>query len=176
MKRSITYFTLCIAFAISAFGQTKSGEHQISKTINKMDKNSVNASIKINATPLHVWNVLTNPDKIMLFTGSKVETDWKVGSLIIWSGEMQGTPYKNKGEVLEVKPEHILSHTFWTGMGGDADQPENYSVVTYTINQVDDMTVELTYSRTKIATEMETQIFHAHVQSMLEEIKRISVE
>jgi hypothetical protein len=89
---------------------------------------------------------------------------------------MQGTPYKNKGEVLEVKPEHILSHTFWTGMGGDADQPENYSVVTYTINQVDDMTVELTYSRTKIATEMETQIFHAHVQSMLEEIKRISVE
>ncbi|MEX0965715.1 MAG: SRPBCC domain-containing protein [Bacteroidia bacterium] len=141
-----------------------------------MESNTVNASIKINATPSQVWEVLTNPEKIALYTGSKVETDWKAGSPISWTGEMQGAPYKNKGEVLEIRPASLLRHTFWTGMGGDADQPENYSEVAYTINEVPDNAVELTYSRTKIATETEVQIFQAHIRTMLEEIKRLSEE
>lgn len=141
-----------------------------------MDKNSVNGSIIINSTHSKVWDVLTNPDKIVLYTGSLTKTNWKVGSSITWSGEMHGTKYENKGKVLENMSNILLRYTYWSGMGGDADLPENYSEIIYTLKQVDDNSVELTYSRIKIATEIETQIFQGHIQSMLEEIKRLSEE
>ena len=141
-----------------------------------MKKNSVNGSIKINATPSKVWNVLTNPDKIVLYTGSVTKTDWKVDSPITWSGEMHGSKYENKGKVLENTPNSFLRYTYWSGMGGDADLPENYSEITFTLNHVDNNNLELTYSRIKIASELETQIFQGHIQSMLEEIKRVSEE
>ncbi len=171
MKHKIKLLTLCISIVMSAFGQTNTVK---SKSNHKMENNSVKASIKINATPSQLWNVLTTPEKISQFTGSKVETDWNVGSTISWSGEMQGTPYKNKGKILELKPNKLLRHSFWTGMGGDADQPENYSEVSYSIKQLENNTIELTYSRIKIATEMEAQMFQQHIQSMLDEIKRLS--
>lgn len=175
MKHRIL-LAVCIPLAFSAIGQTKIDKSQISKTENKMDKNSVKASVKIIATPSKVWSVLTDPDKIMLYTGSIAQTDWKVNSPITWSGEMQGAPFENKGEVLENNPSSLLRYTFWTGMGGDADLPENYSEVTYTLDLLDNNTVELTYLRTNIATEMETQIFQAHIHSMLEKIRELSEE
>lgn len=141
-----------------------------------MDKNTVNGSVVINATLSEVWDILTNPDKIELYTGSITKTDWHVDSPITWSGEMHGTKYENKGKVLKNIPTQLLRYTYWSGMGGDADSPENYSEITYTLKQADDNSIELTYSRIKIATEIETQIFQGHLQSMLDEIKRLSEE
>jgi hypothetical protein len=89
---------------------------------------------------------------------------------------MHGTKYQNKGVILENTPNRILQFTYWSGMGGDADLPENYSEITYTLKPVDDNVVELTYSRIKIPTVLEKQIFDGHVQAMLEEIKRLSEE
>jgi hypothetical protein len=89
---------------------------------------------------------------------------------------MHGTKYQNKGTIKEVKISQLLKFTYWSGMGGDADSPENYSEITYTLNQLDSGTIELSYSRINIATEIETQIFQEHIQSMLEEIKNISEE
>ncbi|MEQ1585379.1 MAG: SRPBCC domain-containing protein [Cyclobacteriaceae bacterium] len=139
-----------------------------------MDKNAVKASIIINATASKIWDVLTNPDKIALYTGSQTHTDWVVDSPITWEGEMHGTKFRNKGDVLENVSNKLLRFTYWSGMGGDADLPENYSEVAYTLKQSNDNSTELIYSRIKIATEIEAQIFQGHIQSMLEEIKRLS--
>lgn len=139
-----------------------------------MDNNAVKASIIINAAASKIWNVLTNPDKIALYTGSQTDTDWVVGSPITWEGEMHRRKFRNKGEVLDYVSNKLLRFTYWSGMGGDADLPENYSEIAYTLKQSDDNSTELTYSRIKIATEIETQIFQGHIQSMLDEIKRLS--
>lgn len=139
-----------------------------------MDNSSIKGCININATPSKIWDVLTNPDKIVLYIGAMTQTDWQSGSPITWSGEMQGTKFLNKGKVLENIPNRLLKFTYWSGMGGDADLPENYSEIAYILNPLDDNTVELTYSRIKIATPIEKQIFEGHLPSMLEEIKRIS--
>lgn len=141
-----------------------------------MKNNSVNGGITIHASTASIWNALINPDKIVLYTGSNTITDWEIGSPITWSGEMHGSKYENKGEVLEKVPNQILRYSYWSGMGGDTDLPENYSEITFTLKQSSDNSVELTYSRIKIPTEMETQIFQQHIQSMLEEIKRIAEE
>jgi uncharacterized protein YndB with AHSA1/START domain len=141
-----------------------------------MENNSVKGSIKINAPLSKIWDTLVDPGKIMLYTGSAIHTDWKKGSTITWSGEMHGTKYQNKGTVLENTPNTLLRFTYWSGMGGDADLPENYSEITYTLKPVDNNFGELTYTRIKIPTVLEKQIFDGHLQSMLEEIKRISEE
>lgn len=138
--------------------------------------NTVNGNIIINAKSSKIWDILTNPDKIKLYTGSTTQSDWQVGSAITWSGEMHGTKFENKGRVLENKPNQLLRYTYWSGMGGDTDLPENYSEITYTLKRIDDNSIELTYSRIKIATEIETQIFQGHIQSMLSEIKKLSEE
>ncbi len=139
-----------------------------------MDNNSINGSVRINAQISKIWDTLTNPNKIILYTGSTTQTDWKIGSPIIWSGEIHGIKYENKGEILENNPNIQLRYTYWSGMGGDADLLENYSEITYTLKKADDNSIELTYSRIKIATEIETQIFQSNLQAMLNEIKKLS--
>ena len=61
------------------------------------------AEVQISASPQQVWEALTDPDAISTFMfGSKVDTDWEEGSAITWSGEYDGTPFQDKGEILEV--------------------------------------------------------------------------
>ena len=55
--------------------------------------------------------------------GTNLATDWKVGSPITWSGEWKGTPYVDKGTVLEVEPGRRLAYTHWSPMGGSEDRP-----------------------------------------------------
>lgn len=141
-----------------------------------MDIHSIQGSININATFSKVWDVLTNPVKIVLYTGSMTQTDWAKGSPITWSGEMHGTTFQNKGQVLENVPNSHLRYTYWSGMGGDADLPENYSEITWTINPVSADQVELSYARIKIPTDLEVQIFQGHLPSMLAEIKKLAEE
>ena len=43
-------------------------------------QNSVNGSIAIKATPQKIWDAITNPAKIALYTGSTTDTDWLEGS------------------------------------------------------------------------------------------------
>ena len=48
---------------------------------------------------------LTSPEAISRFMfGAKVDTDWEEGSPITWTGEYEGKPYQDKGEILEVVP------------------------------------------------------------------------
>lgn len=139
-----------------------------------MDKNTVEGSIQIHASPAKVWAVLTQPEQIAHYTGSRFEGDWSKGSALSWSGEMHGTPYRNKGQVLENKAETLLQFSYWSGMGGDADLPENYSEITYTLSAAEEGATTLTYSRTKIPTAMEQQIFEGHLPYMLAEIKQLA--
>lgn len=141
-----------------------------------MQDNSVQGSVIINADIQTIWEVLTNPDKIALYTGARTQTDWGIGSPVTWSGELFGTTYENKGRILENLPHQQLTFTYWSGLGGDMDLPENYSTVSYILNLVDDSSVELTYQRTNIATEIETQIFTENLASMLENIKKLAEE
>lgn len=138
-----------------------------------MAQNSVKGSIIINAQTERIWEVLTNPDKIALYTGSNTTTNWQQGSNISWKGEMHGTAFENKGKVLKVDENAVLKYTYWSGMGGDADLPENYSEITFNLNSVENG-IELAYSRINIPTEIETQIFQGNIQSMLEEIKKLA--
>src|SRR5262245_37788038 len=64
----------------------------------------------IASTPEKVWNALTDPDLTQQYwSGTRIESDWKVGSKVIYRRAGQIT---DEHLVLEVEPGRRLSHTF----------------------------------------------------------------
>jgi len=90
------------------------------------------ARIEIEATPQEVWKALTEPALIGEYMfGTQVETDWKPGSRITWKGEYEGKQFEDRGEILDVEPEHRLAMTHFSPLSGREDRPENYHTVVY---------------------------------------------
>jgi uncharacterized protein YndB with AHSA1/START domain len=99
------------------------------------------AEVDIKAPPERVWQALTDPAEIkQYFFGSDVESDWRPGSPIVWSGEYEGKSYEDKGEVLEVEPNRLLKHTHYSPMSGQPDEPGNYHTLTYKLVESGDTT------------------------------------
>lgn len=141
-----------------------------------MNKNlKISDSIVINADANKVWDVLTNPEKIKIYLGiPETITDWKVGSPAVWRGEFGGVKFENKGKILENNYESLLKFEYWSSFGGYEDKPENYSVITYTLDRIDDSTTKYTYTREKIPTEQEYEMFNGHLQFVLQGIKELA--
>ncbi len=94
-----------------------------------------------------VWDALTNPEMVkQYFFGSNQETNWNVGSKISWTGEYEGTPYVDKGVVLEYLPNEKLSYSYLSSWIVLEDRPENYLLVTYEVTQTENGT-ELTITQ-----------------------------
>ena len=90
------------------------------------------ADIEISAPRERVWAALTDPDKIAKYMfGALVETDWRPCSSITWSGQWEGRPYQDKGEILEVDPPQRLVVTHFSPLTGQEDRQENYHTVAY---------------------------------------------
>ena len=93
------------------------------------------ATITINAPATRVWDALTQPELIKEYLfGTKVTSDWRVGSPIVYEGIWDGKPYKDKGKVLLVEPGKLLVSTFWSSLSGVPDVPENYQTVRYELS------------------------------------------
>ena len=64
----------------------------------------------IASTPEKVWDALTDPEITQRYwSGTRVESDWKVGSKVIYRRDGQIT---DEHLVLAVEPLRLLSHTF----------------------------------------------------------------
>lgn|SRR5258708_819632 len=87
----------------------------------------------INAPPEKVWKALTNPAMVKqwLFGTDMSVSAWEVGGNISYKGEWKGKTYEDKGKILEIEPGKKLVSTYWSGMSGLEDIPENYQKVTY---------------------------------------------
>jgi len=95
----------------------------------------------IAAPPGRVWEALTQPELVKQYMfGTDIETDWKIGSSIVYRGEWQGKKYEDKGRVLEVVPERLIKSTYWSVGMGMPDRPENYQIVTYELTPGDKVT------------------------------------
>ena len=89
-------------------------------------------SVTINAPAAKVWEALVNPAMIKQYLfGTEVQTDWKVGSPIIYKGTWEGKDYLDKGTIIDLVPGKLLLTTFWSSLSGLPDAPENYKSITY---------------------------------------------
>ena len=131
------------------------------------------AEVIVDAKPNAIWDALTEPEQVRSWmVGTTVTTDWQVGSPITWQGEMNGTSYEDKGEVLEVEERRRLSMTHYSPLMGQEDRPENYHTVTYTLTPTRDgrTTVALEQDGNESAEQAEQ--FSQNWQGMLESLRQ----
>ena len=131
------------------------------------------ADIDIDAPAERVWQALTDPAQIEQYMfGSKVATDWTVGSPITWSGEWEGKTYQDKGEVLTYDEPRELSVTHFSPLTGQEDVPENYHRVTYELTE-DGGTTHLAISQDNNASDDEASHSKANWEQALSGIKKL---
>ncbi|MGO4147548.1 SRPBCC domain-containing protein [Paenarthrobacter sp. YAF11_1] len=120
------------------------------------------ASITIISPPEAVWEALTDPSRIKeYFLGTTVNTTWRVGDPITYSGEYNGTAYEDKGTILAFDPPKLLKTTHYSPASGRPDIPSSYHTVEYDVSAAGDgTTVTITQgnnsSEEEVAQSMET--------------------
>ncbi|MFC7848379.1 SRPBCC domain-containing protein [Arthrobacter sp. NPDC057388] len=95
------------------------------------------ASVVVGAGPGRVWQALTDPADVKeYFLGTHVTSTWQPGEPVTFEGEWQGKPYRDKGTVLEARPNELLRITHYSPLSGLPDVPENYHTVEYGLEPV----------------------------------------
>ena len=117
---------------------------------------TIQKRIQINAPASKVWAALTTPALLTRWlsdTAIKVESTWQIGSPILFSGELHGLAYLNKGIIVELEAEKRLVYTYWSSLSQVADQPENYTLRACQVSTSAGLTVlELTQSHFPLET------------------------
>jgi len=141
-----------------------------------MNKNLIaTQSIKINTKAEKVWRILTDPEKIKIYLfGTETTTVWNVGSPILFQGDYNGQRYKDKGTVIKNIENSLLSYHYWSGFSGLEDQPKNYSVVTYKIDDISENSVTFTWTQKGFANKESQCHSEEGLKTILEQIKLLA--
>jgi uncharacterized protein YndB with AHSA1/START domain len=132
------------------------------------------AEVRVNAPMSRVWEALTNPALIAQYMqGSRVDTDWQVGSPITWSGQYDGKSYQDKGEVVTFEPEARLVVTHFSPLTGQSDEPGNYHTLDYRLAEADAGGTLLSLEQDGCDSAEQASTFSANWQSMLDALKQI---
>src|ERR1700739_2337843 len=134
----------------------------------------VSQTIEINAPVEKVWRGLTTPDIIKEYLyGTETVTDWKIGSEIIFQGEYEGHKYRDKGVVLEFTLNEKISYSYWSGFSGLEDKPENYSTVTYTLENIGANKTRFTWTQRGFANEKSYEHSVNGMDAFLQKVKEV---
>jgi uncharacterized protein YndB with AHSA1/START domain len=135
---------------------------------------TITKTITINAPSLRVWDTLTNPEQMKLWLSDleiNVSSEWKVGSLIMFSGKQHKTN-SYKGTILKFEVGKVFQYSLWTRISRLPDKPENYTIIDFTLAPEEDRTIlTLTHSNLIAETAMEHSNFYWNVT--LKVIKRL---
>lgn len=132
------------------------------------------ASITINAPAAKVWDaIVTNEKRKEWFFGADTDTDWKVGSPIVHSGEFDGKPYTDKGTIKAIEPKKKLVHTHWSSMSGRPDKEENYETISYALTEKNGAT-EVKVTEDNIATEKQKATSDQMWTKALGDLKKVA--
>ncbi|QXV64169.1 SRPBCC domain-containing protein [Mucilaginibacter sp. 21P] len=138
-----------------------------------MEKLTLITSISINAQQAEVWKGLTDPEIVkQYFFGTTVNSDWKPGSSITFSGEWEGKAYQDKGTIKEIEPGKYVKYTYWSSMSGTEDKPENYADVSYSLDENDGVTT-LILTQDNIKDEASRKHSEENWQMVLGGLKKI---
>jgi uncharacterized protein YndB with AHSA1/START domain len=131
------------------------------------------ASTTIDAPSKEVWQALVDPEMISQYMfGTKVNSDWKVGTEITWSGDWKGEPYQDKGTILGIEPERSLRYSHFSPLSGKPDIPDNYHTVTIELSRGGPATTVTLTQDNNDTPEAKTHS-EQNWQSMLDELKNL---
>jgi uncharacterized protein YndB with AHSA1/START domain len=93
-----------------------------------MQEPVVEVETTIDASPHEVWRAMQAG---AMFPGTTIETDWKIGHPIVFTGDWQGKTFTDRGEIQTIAEDRELSFTHWSDKGDGASRPASWHVVRY---------------------------------------------
>lgn len=130
------------------------------------------ASIILQAHRADIWDSLTNPARIKEYMfGTETTCDWQLGSPISFKGEWEGKPYEDKGIITAIEPLRHVQYSYWSNLSGTPDIPENYALVSYTIEDESNESLRLTITQSNCATAEQQEHSEKSWMYLLEQIK-----
>lgn len=123
-----------------------------------------------------IWHAVTDPDTIARYLyGTRVTTDWQAGSPITYRGEWEGTPYEDKGTILEIVPGERLVTSYYSPLSGKPDVPDSYQTVSYLLADDGDRTL-VTITQDGCTDRAEADRMSANWASILESLRSVAEE
>jgi uncharacterized protein YndB with AHSA1/START domain len=140
----------------------------------RMDNHLVaHASTTVQAPIAAVWDALVNPAVIKQYMfGADVTSNWKEGSPIVWKGEWQGKPFEDRGVILHLRPNRLLSYSHFSPLEGKPDTPDNYHTVTVELSEQPGGT-RISLSQDNNATEQTREHSEKNWNMMLAGMKKV---
>lgn len=138
-----------------------------------MEKLTVNVHVKFNAPMAKVWRGLTDPAMVKeYFFGTNLESNWRVGEPIKFSGEWNGHKYEDHGTILDIDPGTFVKYSYWSSMSGTDDKPENYANITYNLTENNGET-ELTVTQDNVKNEEAKAHSEQNWKGLFEELRKL---
>ena len=110
-------------------------------------------SLDLPAPPAKVWDALTNPAMVKQYMfGAELSGDWVKGGTVTYRGEWDGTPFEDRGDIIEIDPPRLLKVNYYSAMTGQPDTPENRQLITYALQPAGNGT-RLTVSQSNSPTQ-----------------------
>lgn len=89
-------------------------------------------SLELSATPARVWAALTDPAMVKQYMfGAELGGEWVKGGSVTYRGEWDGTPFEDRGDIIEIDPPRLLKVNYYSAMSGKPDTPESRQLITY---------------------------------------------
>ncbi len=130
------------------------------------DEVFVERAVVIDADQERVWSALTDSNTVgQAFFGSRVESEWREGSPITFSGEWEGKTFRDEGQIIRVVPDRLLTYTHWS-------TPDNPHTVTFRLAPAASGT-EVSVSQDNAGDEKERSHSEQTWDAMLNNLKRL---
>jgi uncharacterized protein YndB with AHSA1/START domain len=129
--------------------------------------------VKFKAPMAKVWQGLTDPALVKeYFFGTDLESSWRVGEPIKFSGEWNGHKYEDHGTILDIDPGTFVKYSYWSSMSGTEDKPENYANITYNLTENNGET-ELTVTHDNVKNEEAKAHSEQNWTGLFEELRKL---
>jgi len=138
-----------------------------------MEKLTVNVQVKFKAPMAKVWQGLTDPEMVKeYFFGTDLESSWRVGEPIKFSGEWNGHKYEDHGTILDIDSGTFVKYSYWSSMSGTEDKPKNYANITYNLTENNGET-ELTVTQDNVKNEEAKVHSEQNWTGLFEELRKL---
>jgi uncharacterized protein YndB with AHSA1/START domain len=102
---------------------------------------TINKTIFIKTSVGDVFDALTSSDKIVqYFPLKKVISNWKLGSEVLYKGEIEGNEFTDYGTITELTAPTKYSYSYWSDNHGTERTPENHLIISYTLTSINNGT------------------------------------
>ncbi len=116
-----------------------------------MNTFTIKKEIYIDAPPELVFDALTNSEEIIkYFPLKEVVSEWKVGSEVLYKGEINSQRFTDYGLIEIISRPNKYKYTYWSDNHGTERTPENHLSICYELSKNGDGTkLELEQSHLK---------------------------